>query len=46
MVDLKKRVDELSEQTNHDEIVRMLQNIGAELLTKYEIRVKNIIIVI
>lgn len=44
MVDLKKRVDELSEQTNHDEIVRMLQNIGVKLINEYAIQVGGLTI--
>lgn len=44
MKKLKDLVSSLKEATGKNEIVKILQEIGAELLTKYEIRVKNITI--
>ena len=43
--ELKKLIERLNNKSNESEqIQQVLQRIGAELLTKYEIRVKNIII--
>lgn len=45
MEELKKLIERLNNKSNESEqIQQVLQRIGAELLTKYEIRVKNIII--